>query len=450
MTLWPSRTEPAAGSRRPARVSIRVVLPAPLGPTRTTCSPRSTSSPGVGEQGPARHLDRRAHQLDHDPAGALGLDEGEAQVAAVALLGLDPVALDLVDLLQPRLRLPRLGRLVAEALDEALHALDLGLLALDRLAAGDLARRLLLAPGVPGPGEEARPLRLQLQHRGADRLEEPAVVGDEDDGGVEVAQVALQPLQRGDVEVVGRLVEQQQVGPGRQRPRQRGAGQLAAGEGRERALGLLAAEAEAAQHGEDAVAPAVAAAVLEPLLGGGVGVQRLLAGFAGRHRRLQPLQLRLGLEHLGAAGEDVLAERDLGFARRALVVQGDPGAALQDEAAGVRGELARQHAQQGRLAGAVAAGERHPLARLELEGDVFEQQLAAHVDVEGGCGRDCHRRLRYETGPVALCDQGDDAAGDHQDAESCVRRGSPRLRPRSLSFSLKRSIAFGVQSGAKV
>ena len=175
-------------------------------------------------------------------------------------LGVDPVALDLVDLLQPRLRLLRLGRLVAEALDEALHPLDLLLLALDRLAAGDLARRLLLAPGVPGAGEEAAALRLQLQHRGADRLEEPAVVGDEDDGGIEVDEVALEPLQRGNVEMVRRLVEQQQVGAGGERAGQRGAGQLAAGEGREPAPGRLLAEAEAAEHGEHVVAPAVAAA----------------------------------------------------------------------------------------------------------------------------------------------------------------------------------------------
>ena len=62
-----------------------------------------------------------------------------------------------------------------------------------------------------------------------------------------------------------------------------------------------------------------------------------------------------------------------------------------DEAAGVRRQLAGEHPQQGRLAGAVAAGERHPLARLELEGDVGEQQLAADVDVEGCRGRDRHR-----------------------------------------------------------
>jgi hypothetical protein len=36
------------------------------------------------------------------------------------------------------------------------------------------------------------------------RLEEPAIVGDEDDRGVEVDQVALEPLERGDVEMVRR------------------------------------------------------------------------------------------------------------------------------------------------------------------------------------------------------------------------------------------------------
>ena len=40
---------------------------------------------GAGEQGAARHLDRPVDQLEHDPAGPLRGDEGEAQVAAVAL-----------------------------------------------------------------------------------------------------------------------------------------------------------------------------------------------------------------------------------------------------------------------------------------------------------------------------------------------------------------------------
>ena len=292
-----------------------------------------------------------------------------------------PLFLLLVDLFDPRLGLFGLRRLVAEALDEALHPRQLGLLAVDRFAERDLARRLLLAPGVPGTGEEAGPLRLQLQHRGADRLEEPAVVGDEDDGGVDTDEVALEPLERGDVEMVRGLVEEQQVGAGGERAGERGAGQLAAGEGRERAVGVLGAEAEAAQDFEDFVAPAVAAAGFEARLGGRVGGHRLFRG-AARHLALEPGELGLGVEHVAAAGEDVVAELGLGVARRALVVEGDAGAALDRDDPFLWGQLAGEHPEQGRLARAVAPGQGHPVARLELEGDVAEQQLAADVDVE--------------------------------------------------------------------
>ena len=189
------------------------------------------------------------------------------------------------------------------------------------------------------------------------------------------------------------LVEQQQVGLGGEDPGQRGASQLTAGEGRELALGLLGAEAEAAQHREDVVAPAITAAGFEPALRGGVGSHRLLRS-AARHLPLEPRQLGLGLQHVGAAGEDVVAELGARFARRALIVEGDAGAALHGQRPRLRGQLTGEHPEQGRLAGAVAAGQRHPVARLELERDVPEEELAADVDVERGCGRDCHRDPR--------------------------------------------------------
>src|SRR3954449_2504587 len=46
---------------------------------------------------------------------------------------------------------------------------------------------------------------------GPDGPQEPAGGGDRDEGGLEVHELLPQPLQRFDVEVVGRLVEQQQV-----------------------------------------------------------------------------------------------------------------------------------------------------------------------------------------------------------------------------------------------
>ena len=57
---------------------------------------------------------------------------------------------------------------------------------------------------------------------------------DEDDRGVERLQLLLEPLEALDVEVVRRLVEQQQVGIAGERAGERGAGQLSAGERLER------------------------------------------------------------------------------------------------------------------------------------------------------------------------------------------------------------------------
>ena len=80
---------------------------------------------------------------------------------------------------------------------------------------------------------------------------------------VERRQLALEPLEALDVEVVRRLVEEQQVGVGRERSRQRGARQLPAGEGVERAVEVVVDEAEAAHDRRGAVAPGPPARVLE-------------------------------------------------------------------------------------------------------------------------------------------------------------------------------------------
>ena len=234
---------------RPARV-ISVVLPEPLAPDERDVLAALEPQLGVLQQHPIADLQQPVLDLEDHAARALGRLEGEAERLAVARVALD--ALDLVELLLARLGLAR-ARARAEAGDEALELGDLGLLALDRAARAP-------ARAAPSPSRQAcqvplknfaRP-RLELEHGGADRLQEPAVVGHEHDRGVERLQVRLQPLERGDVEVVGRLVEQQQVGIAGQRPRQRGAGQLAAGERLQRAVEVLVAEAEPVQRRVDA------------------------------------------------------------------------------------------------------------------------------------------------------------------------------------------------------
>ena len=58
---------------------------------------------------------------------------------------------------------------------------------------------------------------VQVGHVGADLVQEVAVVGDDDHGALALVDHVLQPADGVDVEVVGRLVEQQDVGIGEQR-----------------------------------------------------------------------------------------------------------------------------------------------------------------------------------------------------------------------------------------
>jgi hypothetical protein len=74
-----------------------------------------------------------------------------------------------------------------------------------------------------------------------------AVVRDHDDGGVALVQHVLQPADGVDVEVVGRLVEQQDVGVGEERLRQQHAQLEAGSDLTHRAVVLFGRDADAKQ-----------------------------------------------------------------------------------------------------------------------------------------------------------------------------------------------------------
>ena len=380
-------------------------------------------------------------ELEDDAARALGRLEREAEALAVARVARD--ALHLVQALRARLRLARAGA-GAEARDEALEPLDLLLLALDRAPERELARRLLLAPRVPRALEEARAAGLELEHRGADRLEEPAVVGDEHDRGVERLQVRLQPLQRADVEVVRRLVEQQQVGVAGERARERGARQLAARERGERAIEVTVAEAEAMQRRVDALAPAVAARVLEARLRARVGVERGGVGGAAGHRRLELREPLLDREQLLGAREHVVAQRERALARRALVVQRDARALAEGELAAVDRGLSGEHPQQRRLARAVAPGQRQSLPALEPERDAAQERLPHHVLGEVGGDDDGHadegRRAIYSG---AMRRALHTLVADRDRARAERPAGARRRGPRRRRGPLRRDVGQG-------
>ena len=148
-------------------------------------------------------------------------------------------------------------------------------------------RRFLTAPVVPGAGEVRRAAGFELEDGVRDRFEEPAVVRDEEDGGVDRLQLALEPFEARHVEVVRRLVEEQEVWVAAERACERGAGQLSAREAVEGPVEVVRREAEVAGDGVEPLAPGVAARVLEARLGLGVGAERRRLVVAARPWRLR-------------------------------------------------------------------------------------------------------------------------------------------------------------------
>ena len=245
-------------------------------------------------------------------------------------------------------------------------------------------------PHVPGAGEEGGPAGLELERGVRHRFQKPAVVRDHDARRVERRELALEPFEARHVEVVRGLVEQDQVGVARERPRQRGARDLAARKGGELPVEVVVVEAQAARDGACVVAPGVAAGVLEPPLRAGIGGECRPVVVAVRHRQLEALQLALRGEQVGRAREDVLAQGQLAVERGPLVVQRDARPLLDHELPAFDRGLAGEHAEQRRLAGAVRAGQREPVPALQLERDAVEEEAAREFLAQVGGDHDGH------------------------------------------------------------
>ena len=112
---------------------------------------------------------------------------------------------------------------------------------------------------------------------------------DDDRRAFPLVEIAFEPLHGGDVEVVGRLVEQQQVGIGEQQAGEKGAGALSTRKMVQASGVIPRRKSEAGQHLLDARVVGVAAPALEVVL------QRAVAGegFVGMagigHQRFEPV-----------------------------------------------------------------------------------------------------------------------------------------------------------------
>ena len=198
-----------------------------------------------------------------------------------------------------------------------------------------VARLLLVDP--LGPGLEAAEANLRPAQRSAvepqrgarEALEEGPVVADDDEGAAIAAKPVLQPVDRREIEMVGRLVHQQDVGRLRQRP------------------------------GDRCPAPLATR-------GGGRGTIEVDSDLRGD--RVDLVQRR----RVGA-GKRIIAQGGEARDRRVLLEQHHLGPRLDRPPALVGVDQPGQSPEQGRLAGAVAADERQPVSRPDEDVEAAEQ-----------------------------------------------------------------------------
>ena len=316
-----------------------------------------------------------AFQLEGDVAASGGCGEG-----GIDALRVQVGAVDLVHAVEGSLLVlgaPRLAGVVGhgspalEADDHLLQPADLFLLVLVRGLLGEQVFHLLGAvPGVVArvPGE----LAVFDFQDGADHpVEQVAVVGDQDHGSVAVVEKVLQPVQAFEVQMVGRLVEEQDIGFFEQNFGQ-GDDVLLAAAQRSDGLVLPAGQAQAVEYGVDPVLDGVPAQALE--FGGQVAVlvqgALLLAGvtlgvghglFQGFEATAQFLDIGEDAEYLLTHGALLAVFHLLG-----QIPDGGAGGAGDDAGGGIFD--AGDQLQQGGFAAAVGADQADLLALFEFTG----------------------------------------------------------------------------------
>src|SRR5690606_36398774 len=243
-----------------------------------------------------------------------------------------------------------------------------------------LLRALLDERRVAG-GVRSRSLSLEVEDVISDAIEEHAVVADDEYRAVDIAQVLLEPERRIEVEVVGRLVEQPDVGGRDELPRQTGAAALSAAQSVQplRARGFKI-EAENVQHRVDARAERVAALALEAVQLAIVPVECGLRRVLRQRMRLLG-ERRLERDQLRELPRDRLVLRLHGTEVAVLVQQRDAWTAGARDAAARRLQLPREHAEERRLARAVPADDAPAIAASERERHILEDGAARVLGV---------------------------------------------------------------------
>mmetsp|Transcript_19261 Transcript_19261/g.32377 ORF Transcript_19261/g.32377 Transcript_19261/m.32377 type:complete len:329 (-) Transcript_19261:482-1468(-) len=319
-----------------------------------------------------------AHVLysSYDTAALLGLREAvHALLLNERLLDHFPLRLHLLQSLLGRLRAPSLPP-PTEAIDHIRRGGQLLLLA---LPFGHLLRdpRVLLAHEVrvvpfPRLGDAA----LRLHNLRAQLVQEGAVVAHDHHRHLLAFEIRLEPLHRVQVEVIGGLVEEEQVGLLEEDLAQRHTHLPPAREGGHEAVVVVLREPERAHHAVDRLVHAVHVRVVRLLLQLVELVQQLLHAVhvleAAPDGRLSLLHLLLDLLLLRVHRHELLPHRALHNHLKLLCEICYFRPRRHDNIAGVRLHLANNDLQLRRLAASVVAHQPHPLPLFALPAHVFQ------------------------------------------------------------------------------
>ena len=221
----------------------------------------------------------------------------------------------------------------------------------------------------------------------AHRVEEVAVVGDHEDRAVRGGEEFLEPGDGADIEVVCRLVEEDEAGIFHE---DLGEGDLfdhAAREGAHDEFQVVDAEGGQDRADLGFQVPQVLFVHLvgefleafgEPVGGFGTGAFRL-APFAGEllaYRFVFPDRVELGAPGFEYMVDDAVR----GIESRVLRQVGNPGGLVRDDGTGIALKLPRDAAEEGTLAGAVFADEGGFVPLVEAEGNAGKERgFAAHA-----------------------------------------------------------------------
>src|SRR4030042_1959545 len=282
---------------------------------------------------------------------------------------------NLLELFHAALHLGGLGILGAEALDKAHIFLNLLLLPFSR---GLLDFPVLFTGKdivVIVAAKENGLVFFDADDLFHDIVQKGAVVGSDQDGAVIRFQVILEPAGRLKVEVIGRLVQDEQV-----RIEKEELGELDAREPAAAELGELSGEIGfgKAQAGEDNLG-----FILGAISPGGLELVLDFAQFTEQHGYvflvfffgqlfLEHLDFMRQLADIGGGMDDRLQQTSVGSKLDILPQIADSGAPAHGDAAGIRRNIARDNFKQRGLSATICPDYRNAVAHADVESDAAE------------------------------------------------------------------------------